>query len=103
MLGDFHSKHPYKGDTYYNNRGIQLNNLINRGIIKYIGPEFGTYIGPNRLTKIDDVYGNRYSTLNIQLERGQLTSSDHYPVVFTVATVPIVQQTRKTYAMKNAK
>ena len=68
-----------------------------------MGPDFNTRIGANGISRPDIILRNRHGFFNYAVEEGDLTTWDHLPVVFTLATTPIVQtcSPRKLYKRTN--
>ena len=97
FLGDFNARHPFIGHRTSNNRGRFLNTLINNNILNYIGPEFSTLVHHGGISKPDIILTNRNCHLNFSIKKGPLTTSDHIPIIFTIATKPIVEELRETY------
>ena len=100
LLGDLNARHPMFGYNRSNMKGREIKRLIDRNIITHFGPEFPTFIGSN--TKPDVVLGNRHAFYNIAILPGELTTSDHLPVVVKLSTKPIVKDVQSKFYFKNA-
>ena len=82
----------------YNNNGREVQRLIDRDKIVLLGPDFRTFV--HRNGKPDIVFSNRNAFLNYAIERGTLTSSDHFPVILKLSTKPIVKIVEKKRCLK---
>ena len=103
LVGDLNARHQFIGHSRRNHAGEIINDLIERNITVYLGPDFNTRIGANGISRPDIILRNRHGFFNYAIEEGDLTTSDHLPVVFTLATTPIVQtcSPRKLYKRTN--
>ena len=70
--------------NYQNNKGKIINDLINRNIVRFLGPDFPTLVARNG--KLDIINANREASLNITIKPGHITSSDHIPIQVTLST-----------------
>ena len=97
------ARHYFIGHRRNNHAGEVINNLIERNITVYLGPDFNTRIGANGISRPDIILRNCHRFFNYSVEEGDLTTSDHLPVMFTLATTPIVQTCppRKLYKRTN--
>ena len=86
--------------TRVNNKGRMTKDLIDRNIARYLGPDFPTLIGKN--TKPDAVITNRISYLNISIQPGDITTSDHLPIVITILTRPIAKENQPKFYFKKS-
>ncbi len=102
ILGDFNGRHSVFGNRDNNTVGNSLSNLINQGKLIHLGPHFPTFFGRNSRTSPDKVFANRHHYLNCIIETGELTTSDHIPIVFKLSTVPFIIQKPKTYRINKA-
>ena len=100
LIGDINANHPTFGYNYSNNKGVIMKNLIDTNYVNYLGPDFPTMVG--RGGRPDAVFANRWAALNIVIQPGMLTSSDHIPLYIKVSTKPIMKETRTQYDYKNA-
>ena len=102
ILGDWNANHTQFGYTTSNPVGRALVSLISDGTLQHLGPHFPTYIGIQRNTTPDLVLANNRITTNIHLKQGDLTTSDHLPIVATISTnpilIPITPRERQTHA-----
>ena len=103
LVGDLNARHQFIGHSHRNHAREVINDLIERNIMFFLGPDFNTRIGANGISRTDIILRNRHGFFNYAIEKGDLTTSDHLPVVFTLATTPIVQTCppRKLYKRTN--
>ena len=66
-----------------------VSDLIRRGVATFLGPDFPTFLG-GQAGKPDIILANRQAHLNYTIQAGELTSSDHLPLILTLATKGIV-------------
>ena len=102
ILGDLNGSHRYFGNNNENNVGKSLYELINRGRMLHIGPHFPTYISHRASTNPDKIFANKHHYLNTNIEPGEITSSDHIPIKFTLATKPLIVPQPKIYKLNKA-
>ena len=88
------------GYRYTNLKGEEINNLINRNIVSHLGPDFPTLVATN--TKPDVVLGNRHAFYNIAITEGEITTSDHLPIIVRLSTKAIIKDFVKRNNFKNA-
>ncbi len=69
----------------------------------HVGPHFPTYIGHGTATSPDKIFCNTHHYLNSISEPGQITTSDHLPIIFKLSTKPflIKQQTIYNFSRAN--
>lgn len=60
--------------------------LLDNNKLKYLGPQFPTYISTNSNTTPDIILGNSKIYHNYKIEQGPITASDHIPIIFTITT-----------------
>ena len=103
LIGDLNLRHPFIGHTDRNNPGIIFSNLVNNNSYQYMGPDFGTmaYRGDN--SKPDIVFNNNKGHLHYRMEQGQITTSDHLPLLMTLSTSPIMYPIKERYVKKLTK
>ena len=102
ILGDFNCTHTQLGNRTNNTVGKSIVNLINQGNLIHLGPQFPTFIRHESATNPDKVFSNKHNYLNTFIEQGNITSSDHIPIVLTVSTRPIYVKRSETYQYKRA-
>lgn len=102
LLGDFNGKHRNFGNGNNNPIGNTLASLVNRGRMIILGPDFPTHITNISATTPDLVVGNKYANLNIHLEPGRASTSDHLPIEAVISTSPIQTPTTLRYVYKQA-
>ncbi len=102
ILGDFNGTHTQLGNRTNNTVGNSLVSLINQGSLIHLGPQFPTYISHNAATTPDRVFTNKHNYLNTFIEPGNITTSDHIPVILTVSTTPIYIKTKEILQYKRA-
>ena len=68
-----------------------------------MGPDFNTRVGVAGISRPDIILRNRNGFLNYAVQEGDLTTSDHIPIRFTIATASIVIQgiKRRLYRRTN--
>ena len=99
LIGDCNAKHPFVGHSYSNLKGRLINNLISNNTAVHLGPEFPTMIHYSTVGRPDIILANRHCYFNYTIRQGNLTTSDHIPVVFTIGSKPIVTENKKIYRM----
>ena len=92
--------HPTLGYKYTDNKGKIIQELIDRNIAKHLGPDCPTLIGRNG--KPDIVLSNRHNFLNMVIEAGSITSSDHPPLIIKISTKPIIKEKQSSLNHKKA-
>lgn len=102
ILGDFNGRHAIFGNADSNNVGRALNTLIQSGKLIHLGPHFPTFIAHGRMTQPDKVFSNNKAFFNYHIKQGPLTTSDHIPLIFTIATSPIQVPVTPRLQMKKA-
>ena len=91
MLADIDARHAFVGHGASNHMGRTLNDLIQRNIINYLGPDFNTRVGCQGISRPDIILMNRQGTMNYGISEGELTTSDHIPMIFTLSTTAIIR------------
>ena len=99
FAGDINAHIPAIGYAQYNNNGRAIKNLIDRDKIKLMGPDFRTFI--HRNGKPDLIFSNKLAFLNFAIIRGNLTSSDHLPVILKLSTKPIAKEGTERFKFVN--
>lgn len=102
ILGDFNGRHTAFGNKDNNTVGKSLINLINQGKMLHLGPHFPTFFGHNSKTNPDKIFSNKHHYLNCSCEAGELTTSDHLPIIFRLSTKPFLIEKPKTYITQKA-
>lgn len=98
ILGDLNLKHMIFSHNDNNIRGTAMANIINQGRAVFLGPNFPTLkIGRG---KPDMIFTNTHANLNYHVEQGQLTTSDHLPILFKISTRPIKIENKDYYKTK---
>ena len=100
MAADLNAHHQIMGYQYVNNKGRIIKELIDRDIIKYMGPDFPTLVG--KQTKPDVILANRQAFFNVSINPGTLTTSDHLPINITISTKPIIKEQKTRFNFKRA-
>lgn len=100
LAGDLNAAHPDLGHARENAKGKQINELINRNIMTFLGPDFGTLVG--RKGKPDIILVNRHNIFNITITQGELTTGDHIPIILKISTRPILKDQIKRKNFKRA-
>ena len=86
------------GYTNYNNNGSKIKRLMEKSKIIHMGPDFRTFVHKNGRAHI--VFPNRNAFLNYAIERGSLTTSDHFPVILKLSMKPIVRRVERGRCMR---
>lgn len=102
ILGDFNARHHIFGNKNTNNVGKSLDTLIRAGRLKYLGPDFYTYLGHRTTSTPEKIFTNNKAFLNYYIQPGPITTSDHIPIIFTVSTSPIQIETKRRFTMSKA-
>ena len=77
--------------------------MISRNLVSFVGPDFNTRTGQHGVSRPDIILRNNQAFYNYSIREGDLTTSDHIPVIFTISTTTIVKDTqgRKQYSRTN--
>lgn len=102
ILGDFNCSHTIFGNRNNNTVGKNIAHLINSGNLLHLGPHFPTYIRQGSATNPDKVFSNKQCYHNVQIEAGEVTSSDHIPIILRLSTKPFYIKERETYHYRRA-
>ena len=89
FIGDLNAKNRIFGHKNKNNTGRQLEYIINRYKLTYQGSDFPTIVNNNGIGIPDIVLTNQSFNMNLHLQPGPLTPSDHTPIIATISTNPI--------------
>ena len=81
------------GHNDNNEVGTILNNLLVRDLAVFVGPDFGTRVGEQGLSKPDIILRINQAFLNYAVTEGGLATLDHILILFTVSTAAIVRET----------
>ena len=90
LIGDLNARHTSLGQSSNNLMGKEIVRLINQNMITHLGPDFDTFLSPTGKGKPDIILGNRNIYMNLAIKRGPVTTSDHLPLIITLATKPIM-------------
>ena len=90
MMADLNANHRNWGYAYNNQRGIMIGNMIRQNICSHIGPDFNTLINVTGVGRPDIILGNRRAFFHTAIREGNLTSSDHLPIVINISTKPLL-------------
>ena len=102
FMGDLNAHFGDAGYSRKNRNGRILNNLIQRNLASYLGPEFKTWIHPTNTGTPDIILGNRKIHLNVSITQGPVTTSDHIPIIVKISTKPIMTPSKKHLQIKKA-
>ncbi len=102
ILGDFNARHTHFGNKEKNTVGKSIVNIINQGKMFHLGPFFPTFIRGNSATNPDKIFSNKHHYLNYIIEPGNITSSDHIPIIFRLSTKPFIIDTPPIYKTNKA-
>ncbi len=61
-----------------------------QGILLHVGPNFPTFTRHGAATTPDKILSNKHHYLNTMCEPGNITTSDHIPVIFKLSTTPFI-------------
>ena len=101
MIADFNARHGAMGHSTYNNRGLYFYDLMRRNKLRFLGPDFATLASGRG--KPDLMFSNQHGHFNTQIEPGPLTTSDHIPLIITIATKQIIIHMPEHYQYGKAK
>ena len=99
IIGDMNARHPFIGHTRSNAIGTALNQHINTGLITHLGPFFNTMTNSmhrNHISRPDIILRNQRAHFNYAINIGPITPSDHIPIIFRIATKPIIKEILNT-------
>ena len=102
IVGDLNASSRNLGHSTTNNNGRIIDNLIRRNIVTHMGPEFKTVINNRGSGTPDIILGNRHMHMNLQIQQGPLTTSNHLPIIIKIATKPISVKGTKRLCYKKA-
>ena len=102
ILGDFNGRHTTFGNKDNNTVGKSLYKLINQGKLLHLGPYFPTFFSQKSSTNPDKIFSNKHHHLNCISEQGDITTSDHLPVIFKLSTIPFIAEKPKIYNINKA-
>ena len=102
ILGDFNCTYTHLGNRTNNTVGKSLISLINQGKLLHLGPHFKTFIRSGSASSPDKIFCNKHSYLNTIIEQGNITASDHLPIIFKLSTKPFYIKQTETYRMGRA-
>jgi len=89
FLGDINASHQGFGDRNTDDRGKILNGFTQAKRVEHLGPHFNTFLSGDRRGTPDKVLTNNRGYLNVLLDQGPATTSDHVPIVATLSIRPI--------------
>lgn len=94
FIGDLNGHHPLFDNTSLfssgDSKGKQIFNLINQFSLRYIGPDFKTYVTKKNRGKPDIILINKlFDIFNYHSAPGDNIGSDHIPILFTFQIQPI--------------
>lgn len=102
LIGDLNARHQILGHNNNNLVGNQIKDLISSGDLIHLGPDFQTFITPGRCGTPDIALGNNKKFHNILISSGDITTSDHIPVIMTISASPIQVPTSAKYNYNKA-
>ena len=102
ILGDFNASHRCFGNSTNNAVGKSLYQLIDNGNFIHLGPDFNTYFKHNIVSKPDKVFTNKHNYFNTYIEPGDITTSDHIPIILRISTQPILIKKPETLNYRKA-
>ena len=86
VFRDLNARHQALGYTTVNNTGQEIVNLIRQDICSFQGPDFNTLVHQRIKGHPDILLSHRQAILYHRLYEGQITTSDHIPVILEVST-----------------
>lgn len=99
-MGDLNAHHRQLDNNTNNNNGKAVYFLLRNNLVTHIGPDFLTFIGACT-GRPDIVLGNKNIHFNYLLTLGQITTSDHLPMILILDTRSIRTKITKTFNYKN--
>ena len=102
ILGDFNGTHKYFGNRADNTVGKSLISLINQGKMLHLGPSFPTFFKQDSATNPDKIFSNNQHFLNYLIEPGNISTSDHLPIIFKLSAKPFLVQKTPIYNVHKA-
>lgn len=102
LLGDLNARHRTLGHSDNNHIGNSITRLMAEGRLDHLGPDFPILIRHNSAPSPDIVLSNRYGYLNTRITAGNLTTSDHIPVILDPSINPILIAATPRSDYKNA-
>ena len=93
IVSDMNTRHPMFGYSGRSNpKGRQLNKLVFKNKLNYIGPGFPTYFSHNNIygTKPDSVLSNNKFYFNYHIKPNGMSLSDHMTIDVKISCNPIL-------------
>ena len=84
IIADLNARHRCIGHTDNNETGMIINNLINNNLADHLGPDFNTRVTAGGISRPDIILKNKCGYFNYAIREGDLTTSDHIPVMVTL-------------------
>lgn len=75
---------------------------MNTGIVNRIETSFKTYIGPTGAGTLDIMLANHNIIFNYRVTAGDVTTSDHIPIISELNSSPILIPTLPKFSLANA-
>ncbi len=75
---------------------------MNQGKLIHLGPHFPTFIRHGSATNPDKVFTNKHCYHNTLIEPGNVTSSDHIPIILKISSRPFYTKQHETYQYNKA-
>ena len=92
FLADINARHRFIGHNDNNNIGKIIDSMITKNMVSYLGPEFNTRIAGNGISRPDIILRNMKGFYNYSIREGEVTTSDHLPIIFKIATTAIIKE-----------
>ena len=92
IIAALNSRHRFIEHTDNNETGMIINNLINHNLADHLGPDFNTRMIAGGISRPDIILKNKCGFFNHVISEGDLTTSDHIPVMVTFWTTAIVKE-----------
>ena len=98
FVGDLNAHLPAMGYRNYNTNRREIKRLFQQNKIIHMGPDFRTMVRMNG--RPDIIFSSQNAFLKYAVERGSLTTSDHFPVILKLSTRPIVKRAEQTRCLR---
>ena len=89
IIGDLNCAHTTFGYDYSNTAGNSLVRLMGDRRLRHLGPHFPTYHRQDTATTPDIIIANNLAHHNIHTKQGDISTSDHIPIITRISTNPI--------------
>ena len=92
VIADLNAHHPVLNNAKHPDpKGKQLNNIMNKYNVQFLGPNFPTFYQNLRKGTPDVVIANsKFSLFNHIIQQGNFIGSDHIPIIFKFQIKPFI-------------